>query len=399
MSGLISVDEALALISDHRPATSVRTVPLKDALGERLAAPVMALRTQPPQAVSAMDGYAVRLSDVGEPNARLQIIGAAPAGHPFEGQVSAGEVVRVFTGSVIPEGADHVVIQEDTERDGDQLISLEGQSVSKHIRAAGIDFSEGDTLIEKDTVLSPLHLAMAAASNNATLTVHSRLKVGLLSNGDELKPPGSDLKPGEIINSNPYGLSGLIEAWGGEAVDLGIASDSVEAIHALMDQHSDIDVYVPIGGASVGDHDHMRGAFRARGFEPIFEKIAVRPGKPTWFSKSENALVLGLPGNPASAMVCAHLFLAPLLGAAGSKRQIKGRLTREIRDNGPREHFMRARAELSADGIIDVTPAASQDSSLLHPFLACNALLRRRPSSAGEQTGAIVDAVLIGDLV
>ena len=398
MSGLISVDEALALISDHRPATSARTVRLKEALGERLAAPVMALRTQPPQAVSAMDGYAVRLSDVGEPNARLHVIGAAPAGHPFEGRVSAGEAVRIFTGSVIPEGADHVIIQENTERYGDQLTSLEGQSVARHIRAAGIDFSEGDTLIEQDTVLSPLHLAVAAASNNATLSVHSRLKVGLLSNGDELKPPGSDLNPGEIINSNPYGLSGLIESWGGEAVDLGIASDSVEAIHALMDRHSDIDIYVPIGGASVGDHDHMRGAFRSRGFEPIFEKIAVRPGKPTWFSKSNNALVLGLPGNPASAMVCAYLFLAPLLGAAGSTRRIKCRLTRDVQDNGPREHFMRARAELTTDGTIEVTPATSQDSSLLHPFMACNALLRRQPNAAGAPTGTIVDAVLIGDL-
>ncbi|MEO1305266.1 MAG: molybdopterin molybdotransferase MoeA [Pseudomonadota bacterium] len=398
MSSLISVDEALAYIESLRPSTRIEHVSLDAALGRRLVEPVKALRTQPPQSVSAMDGYAVRLADVKTPNQKLIVIGSAPAGHPFEGSLQAGQAVRVFTGSVIPDGADHVVIQEVVTRDGDAMICAEAQTVAKHVRAAGIDFSAGDTLIEAGCILSPQHLAVAAASNNSELAVTRRLKVGLIANGDELKPPGSVLEPGEIINSNPYGLKGLIARWGGEAIDLGIASDSVEAIHAAMDQRDDIDIFVPIGGASVGDHDHMRTAFRARGFQPVFEKIAVRPGKPTWFSKGDHALVLGLPGNPASAMVCAFLFLAPLLGGPLSGRTVKGRLTADLSENGGREHYVRAVASLTPDGALEFKPASSQDSSLLYPFLTCNALLRRRPHAQSAAAGTLIEAILIAEI-
>lgn len=399
MSGLISVSDALALIQANRPLLGAETVPIELAHGRRLIEPVMALRTHPPAAMSAMDGYAVRLSDVREENAQLHVIGEAPAGNPFNGHVAHGEAVRLFTGSVIPDGADTVIIQENVTRNGGTITSLKTYQAPAHIRAAGLDFSQGDALIEAGTRLGAEHLSIAAASNNPTVVVEKRRRVGLIANGDELRPPGSDLKPGEIINSNPFGLKALIEEWGGEAVDLGIAEDRVDAIEAIIGAANDIDVFVPIGGASVGDHDHMRSAFRNRGFSPIFEKIAVRPGKPTWFSKSEHALVLGLPGNPASAMVCAHLFLSQLLGRDWTRALVRGRLATDVSANGPREHFMRARLEVSSQGGFEIDPSISQDSSLLRPFLTCNVLLRREPHAPALKKGAITEALVIGPIL
>ena len=399
MSGLISVSDALALIQANRPLAEAETVPIEHAYGRRLIESVMALRTHPPAAMSAMDGYAVRLDDVREENAQLKVIGEAPAGSPFDGTVGCGEAVRLFTGSVIPDGADTVIIQENVARDGDTITSLKAYAAPSHVRAAGLDFSKGDVLIEAGTRLRAEHLSITAASNNPKVAVEKRLRVGLIANGDELRSPGSDLKPGEIINSNPFGLKALIEEWGGEAVDLGIAEDRVDAIEAIIEAANDIDVFVPIGGASVGDHDHMRTAFRSRGFTPIFEKIAVRPGKPTWFSKSEHALVLGLPGNPASAMVCAHLFLSQLIGRDWTRALVRGRLAADVSENGPREHFMRARLEVASRGGFEIDPSISQDSSLLRPFLTCNVLLRREPHAPALQKGAITEALVIGPIL
>lgn len=396
---MISVSDALSQLQEHRPRAGSETVAIDHALGRRLAEPVIAKRTHPPAAMSAMDGYAVRLEDVRAANARLQLIGEAPAGRPFEGAVGSREAVRIFTGSVIPDGADTVIIQENVAREGDEVISLQAYEASAHIRVAGLDFKTADVLIEAGTRLEAEHLSVAAASNNPTVTVEKRLRVGLLSNGDELRPPGSNLAPGEIINSNPFSLKALVERWGGEAVNLGIARDSVEAIEAIIADAHDIDIFVPIGGASVGDHDHMRTAFENRGFNPIFEKIAVRPGKPTWLSKSQNALVLGLPGNPASAMVCAHLFLSQLVGHDWARGLVKGQIAQDVPANGPREHFMRARLQISNMGGFVVDPTINQDSSLLRPFLSCNALLRREPNAPALATGALVEALVIGSLV
>ena len=396
---MISVSDALTRIRAHRPKPALERVRIEDALGRRLSEPVIARRTHPPEAMSAMDGYAVRLVDVGEPDATLKLIGEAPAGRPFEGKVGSGEAVRIFTGSVIPVGADTVIIQENVAREGDEVISYQAYKAPKHIRAAGLDFKTGDLLIEAGTRLSAEHLSIAAASNNASVMVESKLRVGLLANGDELRPSGSDLGPGEIVNSNPFGLSPLVETWGGEAVNLGIAGDNVDAIETIIQSANDIDVFVPIGGASVGDHDHMRTAFEKSGFQPVFEKIAVRPGKPTWFSGSDSALVLGLPGNPASAMVCAHLFLSQLLGHDWSRALVCGKLLKDIPANGPREHFMRARLEVSDDGELEIDPTINQDSSLLSPFLTCNALLRREPNAPASISGSRVEAVVISSIL
>lgn len=396
--GLISVAEALAQIEAHRPITGTEDVALDDAFGHHLAVSVIAQRTHPPDAMSAMDGYAVRLEDVGEANIRLGVIGEAPAGRPFVGTVQAGQAVRIFTGSVIPDGANHVVIQENATRDGDHIISHQAYQEPSHIRAAGIDFKEGDTLISADQRIRSVHLSVIAASNHSSVTVRKQLNVGLISNGDELRPPGSELGPGEIINSNPYTLGALIKEWGANPIHLGIAGDRLEDIIACIESHPEIDVFVPIGGASVGDHDHMQSAFAAKQFDPVFSKIAVRPGKPTWFSKAENAVVLGLPGNPASALVCAHLFLAPLLGISWQERLSTGRMMKSVEENGPREHFIRSQAQFTTDGSIEIVPYHNQDSSLLHPFLSCNALLRRQPGAPALEDGAPAEVLLIGPL-
>ncbi len=396
---MISVSDALLRIQAHRPRPGQEHVRIEHALGRRLSEPVIARRTHPPAAMSAMDGYAVRLDDVGAPNASLQLIGDAPAGRPFEGTVQPGQTVRIFTGSVIPDGADTVIIQENVTREGDRVTSLQAYDAPKHIRAAGLDFKTDDILIEAGTRLGAEHLSISAASNNAFVTVEKRLRVGLLANGDELRPPGSELGPGEIINSNPFGLSALVERWGGDPVNLGIATDRVDAIETIIENADSIDVFVPIGGASVGDHDHMRTAFQNKGFKPVFEKIAVRPGKPTWFSQFEDALVLGLPGNPASAMVCGHLFLSQLVGHDWSKALVSGKLVKDIPANGPREHFMRARLSVSDKGALEIDPTINQDSSLLRPFLSCNALLRREPKAFAATSGESVEALVIGPIL
>jgi len=398
MSGLISVEQAVGLLRAHHLPIASEQVALEEALGRRLTAPIIANTARPPASMSAMDGYAVRLDDVRKPGTRLKLIGDAPAGHPFKGQVRSGTAVRIFTGSVVPDGADHIVIQENAERDGDEVIILQAYDKPRHIRAAGIDFKLDDILVEIGTTLAPAHLAAAAASNNAAVQVEKRLRVGMLSNGDELRPPGSDLQPGEIISSNPYGLAGLIERWGGIAVNLGTAADTMESIQAHI-LAADVDILLPIGGASVGDHDHMHAAFAQSGFEAVFQKVAVRPGKPVWFSKSDERLALGLPGNPASAIVCAHLFLAPLLGHDWRTEMVTASLLRDVEANGPREHFMRARINISDQGELEIDPAPSQDSSLLRTFMTCNALIRRLPNDSAQSAGQGIRALPIAPLV
>ena len=397
MTGLISVEEALRLISAHPIPRKVETVKLNRAIGRTLAAPIIAKTTRPPVPVSAMDGYAVQLKDVLNAGAKLHVIGDAPAGQPFLGEVTSGQAVRIFTGGEVPSGTDHIVIQENVTRTGTMIIVSEASSKARFIRTAGLDFSEGDMLVSAGTHIGAMELSIAAAANLGTLDVNKRPRVGILANGNELKPPGSDLAPGQIVNSNPSALAALMEAWGAEAVDLGIAGDSVQSIQDHINAIPDIDIYLPIGGASVGDHDHMRAAFSGLGFKPIFEKIAVKPGKPTWFSQREDQRVLGLPGNPASTLVCAHLFAAPLV----SSRQMpsnKASTLKAIPANGPREQFLRAVATLSSEGQLCVQAAPNQDSSLLRPFLACNALIRRKPKAPTSPQGEFVDVLLIGPL-
>ena len=367
--------------------------PLAEALGAKLAKDIKAKVTLPPRDASAMDGYAVKLSDVKQTGAILNIIGEAPAGSPFNGEVSTGETVRIFTGGAVPKGADHIVIQENASREGKTLTTKTDNAAPRHIRKAGIDFTAGDILISAGTLLSPAHIALAAAANHAQLPIYKRPVVALIANGDELKAPGSIVQDGDIISSNAAGLGALIQSWGGTALDLGIASDSLESITAAIHAAKAADIIIPIGGASVGDYDYMRTAFKDVGLEVIFEKIAVRPGKPTWFGKLGEQIVLGLPGNPASATVCAHLFLKILLGRTDDIITTKACVSKTIAANGPRETFARGRADVTEKGTVIVTPFPRQDSSLMTPFAKANVLLKLPPNSGPWAEGDVVDVV------
>ncbi|MEL6113492.1 MAG: molybdopterin molybdotransferase MoeA [Pseudomonadota bacterium] len=400
---MISVETAREVISNAATAMSAEDIGLDHCTGRVLADAVYANHTQPPFSVAAMDGYAVRFTDMDE-GVSLRVIGEAPAGTPFGGVVERGQAVRIFTGAPVPTGTDHILIQEEAIRDGDTITVTHSQVGPRHIRPSGLDFSQGECLAEAGSLLNAFHGAIFAAGNVARLSVVRRPRVMIFTNGDELVPPGtSALTPGQIIDANPYGLSPLISAWGGAPTHLGCAPDRLDDLRAIFENtcsgKSDggADIIVPVGGASVGDHDYMKAAFAAAGGERLFSKVAVKPGKPTWFGRIKGArgpaLVLGLPGNPASALVTAHLFLRPLirgmLNSMQTDDELAGIVTTPIAANGRRETFLRARAAPGPSGW-HVTPAANQDSALLLPFARCNALVRRYPDAAAAAAGASI---------
>jgi molybdopterin molybdotransferase len=396
---MISFEQARAKVAAHITDRPTIRVKLDAALGTRLADPVIARVTRPPAAVSAMDGYAVRLADVSAPNTTLTMIGAAPAGAPFSGTLSSGQTVRIFTGGELPDCADHIIPQEDAEANGTQITILPASGTARFVREKGLDFSQGDQILAAGTWLGPAELAIAAAANCDEVTVHKRPIVALLANGDELKPAGSALKRGEIVNSNPTALSALIRQWGGDPVDLGIAGDTVESIQSYIRRAGHADIIVPVGGASVGDHDHMFDAFERLGFLSVFRKVAVKPGKPSWCSVKGKQTVLGLPGNPASALVCAHLFLKPLIDGSQAAPFTLARVSTDLRETGNRAAFLRSHAKLDDAGQLTVMPLANQDSSLLHPFLDANVLLHRPANSGPVQSGELVEVLPIAPLI
>lgn len=398
MSELISVEDALALIAGNRVPTASETIALGDALGRTLAEPLVANVTLPPAAVSAMDGYAVRLGDVGEAGAALIVIGEAPAGTPFDTPVQRGEAVRIFTGGQLPPETDHVIPQERATRTGNEVTFENGYTAPAHVRPAGLDLKKGETILTPGTRIGPAQLAIIAAANHDKLTVLKRPKIALLANGDELRPPGSDLERGQIISSNPAALSALIRQWGGEPIDLGIAPDNLAIIKSFITRADEADIIVPVGGASVGDHDYMRTAFAELGYKTLFEKIAVKPGKPTWFASKDRQRVLGLPGNPASALVCAHLFLHALINPAQGHPLRVANLSEALPANGPRASYLRARVAISPNGMLTATAATKQDSSLLTPFLAANALIRRDAHAPTCAPGTLVEILLIAPI-
>jgi len=399
MIRMATVDQARELLVRHGSSRRMpaETTPLPHAHGRRLSDNVAAAVHQPPADVSAMDGYAVRFSDMSE-GASLAVVGESRAGVPWTGgEVVAGEAVRIFTGAHVPPGADHILIQEDTRRDGDTVIVTAAQGSPSSIRRRGLDFAAGDVLVPAGQIITAGALALIAAGNVGEVSVYRRPRVGVLATGDELKPAGSDLSPGQVVNSIAPALLALIERWGAEPVDLGIAADTENDVRARITQP--LDLIVSIGGASVGDYDVVRAAFAASGFEPELEKVAVKPGKPTWFSTSPGTLALGLPGNPAAAMVTAQLFLRPLLaamtGGAPEPRTAAALSAKPLPATAGREEFLRAVLTIGADGRAVVRPASDQDSSLLNPFLSANALIRRPAKSAAAAAGDLVEVVLL----
>ncbi|MEO1241934.1 MAG: gephyrin-like molybdotransferase Glp [Pseudomonadota bacterium] len=394
---MISVEEAIAAILEGANTLGPESVPLGACAGRVAAVDVTARMTQPPFAASAMDGYAVRFGDADE-GETLKVIGEAPAGAPFAGAVASGECVRIFTGGVVPQGADHVVIQEDVTRDGDQITINEPQDNPRNIRAAGIDFEKGDILARAGDALHEMHGSIFAAANIDAVLVTRRPKVVIFSNGDELVEPGGELKPGQIVNSNHYALAAMIRRWGGEVDYLGCAEDQEAAIRTFFARGRDADIIVPVGGASVGDYDYVKSAFSAEGGVATFEKVAVRPGKPTWFGKLDKARVIGLPGNPASALVTAALFVQPLVRRLAGMRFDPAALFQcaplraPLGANGRRESYLRGVANASPDGFV-ITPTDNQDSSLLAPFAKANVLIRRAVDAPAAAAGDEVEFV------
>ena len=313
---MISVDEARArILADLRP-TPAEIVALAEAWSRVTAAPVVARLTQPPADVSAMDGYALRADD-GTLDATLRVIGAAPAGHPFDGSVGPGQTVRLFTGSIVPQGADAILLQEDATRDGDPVRVNEAVKAGRHIRRAGQDFARGDTVVPAGRRITARDVGLAAAANHPWLSVHRRPRVAILATGDEIAMPGEPIPPGGIVSSNSHALAALVRAAGGLPTVLPIAADTREAVAAVADAVAGADVLVTTGGASVGDHDLVIAGLQSRGMAVDFWQIAMRPGKPLLFGRlapqDGGVPVLGLPGNPVSAMVCSILFLLPAL--------------------------------------------------------------------------------------
>jgi molybdopterin molybdotransferase len=385
----LTVDVARARMLAEAHALPVETVPLADADGRVLAEDILATRDQPPFAASAMDGWAVRRADAAE-GAVLAIVGESAAGRGHEGTVGAGQAVRIFTGAALPKGADLVVIQEEAERSGDTVRLSQAAGAGSHIRPAGGDFRCGDTLLTRATRLDPWRLSLAAAAGRASLSVARQPRVAILATGEELAAPGGEAGPFQIYESGSTGLAAMIRRWGGLPLRLTPTGDNLDAISAAV-AAAGADLIVTIGGASVGDYDLVKPALGRLGLALEVETINVRPGKPTWFGVlADGRRVLGLPGNPASAFVCAELFLRPLIAAmqgqvAGPVME-RARLIEALPANGPREHWMRA---VFQDGGVRALP--DQDSSLVTVFAAAGALLRRPPKAAPAEAGEVVE--------
>lgn len=390
---MLSLDVAQARLLGGIEPLPVETVRIEAALGRHLATDVAALRTQPPFAASAMDGYAIRFADMPGP---WELIGESSAGGGFGGTVTAGKAVRIFTGAPLPLGADTVMVQEDAARDGDAVrLARDGPPApSAHVRPAGLDFSRGNALVAAGTLLAPAQLGLLAAGGYGEVAVHRRPRVALLSTGDELVPAGAALGPDQIVDANGPMLRALLRTAGADVVDLGIVADDRAAIVAALARAEGADLLVTVGGASVGDRDLVVPVLESQGATIDFWKVAIKPGKPMLTGMLGQMRVIGLPGNPVSAFVCAQLFVLPALrrmagSAAPLPTTMQAKTSVALPANGPRRDHLRS--TLSWNGAQwQVTPAPLQDSSTLRILAASNALLVRPEGAEAVPAGGFV---------
>jgi molybdopterin molybdotransferase len=391
---LLSVADALAAVLAQAEPLPSEELPLAQAVGRVLTADLAALRTQPPADVSAMDGYAVRAADVAVPTV-LRVVGEVAAGRPFERTIGPSEAARIFTGAVMPPGADTVVIQEVTSRDGDSVAIKRAESKGRNVRRQGYDFSEGDVVLERGRRLTPRGIALAGAMNHAEVPVHRQPRVAVFATGDELVEPGTPPAPGQIVHSNGIALAAIARGEGADATDFGIVEDRLDATIAAVRRAraAQVDVLVTSGGASVGDYDFVQQAFAAEGMALSFWKVALRPGRPLMHGRLGAMHVLGLPGNPVSAYVCAVLFLVPLLRRLAGRTDLT--LPREsavlgaaLDANDERADYMRATLDCRPDGTKIATPFPKQDSSLLTPLAYADCILVREPFAPAAALGS-----------
>lgn len=391
----LSVDDALkTILAGAKGPLSVERTPLAQGFGRTLAEDIFARRTQPPKALSAMDGYALRAEDQGP----RKVIGESSAGRGYAGACGPGDAVRIFTGAPVPDGADTVLIQEEAQREGDIVTPTALAAKGRNVRLQGIDFRDGEKILDRGRKLSPADIALAASADHAALPLARKPRVGVLATGDELVAPGDKRGPDQIVASNTFSVLGLIAASGGEAVDLGLASDHLDEIEAAIGRAraAKLDVLVTIGGASVGDRDLVRGALAREGMELNFWRVNMKPGKPLIYGHIGPMTVLGLPGNPVSAVVCGELFLKPLIRAlsgdplAGADRTEPAHAGAALPTGGPRQEFLRATLKLDDHGRLVATPADDQDSSLNRVLSQSQALIVRAPGAPASEAGAPV---------
>ncbi len=388
---MISVEEALTHLFALVSPLEVEKVPLVQAHDRVLAQDVTATRNQPPFAASAMDGYAVNAAAI-KHGQTFAVIGEAAAGHRWNGTVHPDQAVRIFTGAPLPEGTDHVIIQENVTRNGDIITVVDGANDKSHVRPAGADFQRGDR-IRAPRLLSASDVALLASMNIATVPVTRRPVVAIIATGDELVQPGESPADDQIIASNSYGLAALIETLGAKSRLLPIARDTIASLELAFDLATDADLIVTIGGASVGDHDLVGAVAQAKGMDRSFYKVAMRPGKPLMAGRMGDATMIGLPGNPVSAMVCGHIFLAPVirkmlgLGEAATPRETH-RLAKDAPQNGPREHYMRAYVDTAGVTVFD-----RQDSALLTVLADANCLAVRPINDPARKAGDPIDVI------
>ncbi|MDQ6437693.1 molybdopterin molybdotransferase MoeA [Mesorhizobium sp. LHD-90] len=398
---LLPVADALRLLLDGAAPLKSERVPLHDAAGRVLAGRLSALRTQPPFDASAMDGYAVRAEDVASVPVRLDVVGVSAAGHGFRGRAGKGQAVRILTGAPVPDGADTIVIQENTRPAGPETIDvLDTAASGRHIRRRGLDFSEGDALLEQGRILDAAALSLAASANHAELDVVGRPLVAIIATGDELLPPGSELGPDQIIASNGYGVAAIASAAGARILDLGIVRDDRAAIADRLGAATEAgaDIVVTLGGASVGDHDLVHDVLTEQGVTLGFWKIAMRPGKPLMFGRRGDTRFIGMPGNPVASLVCSHLFLKPLVARLGGRfheQDIRAaRLGAAMGANDLREDYVRAKIEI-VDGQVTATPFGLQDSSMLRILAESGGLIIREPFALPAAEGETCKVLML----